>query len=68
MKRLLTERNLVIVLFVVVLVTFSFAQNETKRMEQQFGIQSSLSTPPALKLEASVNPPFTGAISSSNSN
>jgi hypothetical protein len=54
MKRLLTERNLVGILFVLVLITFSFAQNETKKMEQQYGLQSSIPTP-VLKFEASVN-------------
>ena len=54
MKRLLTERNLVAILFVLVLITFSFAQNETKKMEQQYGLQSSIPTP-GLKFEASVN-------------
>ena len=54
MKRLLTERNLVAILFVMVLITFSFAQNETKKMEQQYGLQSSI-PPPVLKFEASVN-------------
>jgi hypothetical protein len=55
MKRLLTERNLVAILFVMVLITFSFAQNETKKMEQQYGLQSSISTPPVLKFEARVD-------------
>jgi hypothetical protein len=54
MKRLLTERNLVAILFVLVLITFSFAQNETKKMEQQYGLQSSIPAP-VLKFEASVN-------------
>ena len=68
MKQLLTERNLVAVLFVMALITFSFAQNETKKMEQQYGIQSSISTPSALKLEASVNFGTITEIASSVSN
>ena len=36
MKGVLTERNIVVVLFVMVIITFSFAQNETKRMEQLY--------------------------------
>ena len=34
MKGILTERNLAATLFVLVLVTFSFAQKETKKLEQ----------------------------------
>jgi len=34
MKEILTERNLVAVLFVMVLVTFSLAQEDTKKMEK----------------------------------
>jgi len=36
MKGLLTEKNIVVVLFIMVLITFSFAQNETRKMEQLY--------------------------------
>ena len=36
MKALLSERNLVIVLFVMVLITFSLAQEDSKKMEKMF--------------------------------
>lgn len=36
MKGIFTERNMVVILFIMVLVTFSFAQKETKRMEQLY--------------------------------
>jgi hypothetical protein len=36
MKGLLTERNIVVVLFILVLITFSLAQSETKKMEQLY--------------------------------
>lgn len=36
MKLALTERNLVVILFVLVLITFSFAQSETTKMEQLY--------------------------------
>lgn len=36
MKLALTERNLVAILFVLVLITFSFAQSETTKMEQLY--------------------------------
>ncbi|MEI9911838.1 MAG: hypothetical protein WDO71_20655 [Bacteroidota bacterium] len=36
MKRILSERNIVVILFVMVLVTFSFAQEDTKKIERMF--------------------------------
>jgi hypothetical protein len=36
MKAILSERNLVIVLFVMVLITFSLAQEDSKKMEKMF--------------------------------
>ena len=45
MRSILSERNLVVVLFVAVLVTFSLAHEDTKKMEQVFqGVQSSTVT------------------------
>ena len=45
MRSILSERNLVGVLFVMVLVTFSLAHEDTKKMEQIFqGVQSSTVT------------------------
>ena len=59
MKGLLTERNIVVLLFVMVLITFSFAQKETRKMEQMYNggrfsikkfatpkFQPAVSTPP----------------------
>lgn len=34
MKAILSERNVVVVLFVMVLITFSLAQEDSKKMEQ----------------------------------
>jgi hypothetical protein len=36
MRRFLTERNIVIVLFFMVFIIFSFAENETKKIEQLY--------------------------------
>ena len=36
MKGLLTEKNIVIVLFVMVFIIFSFAEKETKKIEQLY--------------------------------
>ncbi|HEX6193429.1 MAG TPA: hypothetical protein VFZ42_13740 [Chitinophagaceae bacterium] len=45
MRSILSERNIVVVLFVMVLVTFSLAHEDTKKMEQIFqGVQSSSAT------------------------
>ncbi|HMG69000.1 MAG TPA: hypothetical protein VK588_14985 [Chitinophagaceae bacterium] len=53
MRGIFTERNIVVVLFVMVLITFSMAQNETKRIEQLYnGGQSSLKKFPDLKPQA----------------
>ena len=35
MRKILTERNLVAFLFGAVLITFSLAENDTKKLEQQ---------------------------------
>ena len=36
MKAILSERNVVIVLFVMVLITFSLAQEDSKKMEKMY--------------------------------
>jgi hypothetical protein len=36
MKAILSERNLVVVLFVMVLITFSLAQEDSKKMEKMY--------------------------------
>lgn len=42
MRSILSERNIVVVLFVMVLVTFSLAHEDTKKMEQIYqGMNSS---------------------------
>ena len=53
MKGIFTERTIVAALFVMVLITFSMAQNETKKIEQLYnGGHSSLKNFPVLKPEA----------------
>ncbi len=44
MKVILSERNIVIVLFVMVLVTFSLAQEDSKEMEKGLNAVSATST------------------------
>ncbi|MBK7561854.1 MAG: hypothetical protein IPQ06_02595 [Chitinophagaceae bacterium] len=36
MKRILSERNIVVVLFVMVLISFSLAQEDTRKMERMY--------------------------------
>jgi hypothetical protein len=36
MRAILSERNIVVILFVLVLVTFSLAQEDSKKMEQLY--------------------------------
>lgn len=56
MRGSLTERKLVVILFVMVLITFSFAQKETKKMEQLYNdVHSSLGTALSTKLEVKTN-------------
>jgi len=56
MKVFFTERNIVVVLFVMVLVTFSLAQNETKRMEQRYnGGRAAIKSLRAPTLDAKAN-------------
>lgn len=42
MRRYLSDRNLVIALFILVLITFSFAHEDSKQL-QQFSTEQSLS-------------------------
>jgi hypothetical protein len=56
MKVFFTEKNIVVVLFIMVLVTFSLAQNETKRMEQRYnGGHATIKSLPAPRLDAKAN-------------
>ena len=42
MKAFFTERNIVVVLFVMVLITFSLAQEDSKKMEKMYsGVTTS---------------------------
>jgi len=69
MKVVFTEKTLAAALFVMVLITFSFAQNETKKMEQQYGIQSSsIETTVGSKIETKANPGLVTGLASSVSN
>ena len=48
MRRTLSERNIVIALFIMVLVTFALAQEDTKKMEKGFTAASVFSSSPIL--------------------
>jgi len=46
MRKLLTERNLVVFLFGAVLITFSFAENDTKKIEQLYSPATTINLYP----------------------
>jgi hypothetical protein len=53
MKKTFTERNLVIILFVMVLITFSFAQQDSKKLEKLYmGFKVNTTSPLANKINA----------------
>jgi hypothetical protein len=41
MRRVLTERNFVVVLFVMVFITFFFAENDSKKIERLYTPENS---------------------------
>ncbi len=43
MRSILSERNVVVVLFVMVLITFSLAQEDSKKMEQMYSGNGTIS-------------------------
>jgi hypothetical protein len=49
MRKILTERNLVVFLFGAVLITFSLAENDTKKLEQLYSPASSINFYPTAK-------------------
>jgi hypothetical protein len=58
MRGLLTEKNIVIVLFVMVFVVFSLAEKETKKIEQLYnGGRTSIKNFPLVIPEAKAKTP-----------
>lgn len=71
MKSIFSERNIVVMLFVMVLITFSLAQEDSKKMEQMYTgagvttvshqLAQRINTPPSdesilIKTNSSANP------------
>jgi len=57
MRKFLSERNIVVILFVLVLITFSFAQEDSKKMEQMYsGINTSAGAAHFLANQPTVKP------------
>jgi hypothetical protein len=56
MKAILSEKNLVVVLFVMVLITFSLAQEDSKKMEKMYtgGNTTTASSQEALQLQKQI--------------
>jgi len=61
MKTILSERNIVIALFIMVLVTFSFAQEDTKKMEKGFASANAFKSPDLLLAQKAAIPAATVA-------
>lgn len=58
MRRLLCEKNIVVVLFIMVFIIFSFAENETKKIEQLYnGGHTSIKNFPVVMPEAKAKIP-----------
>jgi hypothetical protein len=58
MRGFLTEKNIVIVLFVMVFIIFSLAENETKKIEQLYnGGHTSIKNFPVVMPEAKAKLP-----------
>jgi hypothetical protein len=58
MRGLLTEKNIVVVLFVMVFIIFSFAEKETKKIEYLYnGGHSSIKNFPVVMPEAKAEVP-----------
>jgi hypothetical protein len=57
MRRILSERNIVVILFVLVLITFSLAQEDSRKMEKMYtGIKTKTASQllvqqPTLKIQ-----------------
>ena len=55
MRRILSEKNLVVILFVMVLITFAMAHEDTKKMEKAYtGVNVTASSAIASLRSASV--------------
>lgn len=56
MKPILSEKNIVVVLFVMVLITFSLAQEDSKKMEKGFTTLTSASAKKVLAGQQAAQP------------
>lgn len=61
MKTILSERNIVIALFIMVLVTFSLAQEDTRKMEKGFASANAFQSPDLLLAQKAAVPAATVA-------
>jgi hypothetical protein len=52
MKSILSEKNIVVILFIMVVITFSFAQEDSKKIEQLYsGVQAQNASQLLVKFE-----------------
>lgn len=61
MRPYLSERNLVVILFVLVLITFSLAQEDSKKMEQLYSGTSVSAVSKSLAVHADNSPNVSAA-------
>ena len=64
MKRILSEKNLVVVLFVMVLITFSLAQEDSKKMEKMYSGATTVTAAGFLKqqVDSKITNPTTNSV------
>ena len=53
MKQFLSEKNIVVILFVMVLITFSLAQEDSKKMERIYSGATTATAASFLKMQQS---------------
>ncbi|MEO7394233.1 MAG: hypothetical protein ABIU11_04775 [Chitinophagaceae bacterium] len=55
MKQILSEKNIVVILFVMVLITFSLAQEDSKKMEKMYSGATNITASSLLSLPSEIN-------------
>lgn len=67
MARIITEKKIVVVLFLMVVITFSFAHKDTEKIEYLYRTSAIKSTSPAIAIyKADQTLSFAGAIAVPN--
>lgn len=56
MRIILSEKKIVIILFILVFITFSLAHEDSKRLEQLYTTGNSINTPSLTSLQETIVP------------